>query len=120
MYFFLATFSSLPDIYFGKFQRKFTVHGKQFIDSVVTIIIIIFISMDPNTEYKGCGNVIHKRTTVQMYYSIQFNSIYLCAKLNSHRPITKLAQVVQRRRRRRRRRRRKRSRRRRRSKELGS
>jgi hypothetical protein len=30
--------------------------------------------------------------------SIQFNSIYLCAKLNSHRPITKLAQVVQRRR----------------------
>jgi hypothetical protein len=35
---------------------------------------------------------------------IQFNSIYLCAKLNSHRPITKLAQVVQRRRRRRRRR----------------
>jgi hypothetical protein len=37
---------------------------------------------------------------------IQFNSIYLCAKLNSHRPITKLAQVVQRRRRRRRRRRR--------------
>jgi hypothetical protein len=27
---------------------------------------------------------------------IQFNSIYLCAKLNSHRPITKLAQVVQR------------------------
>jgi hypothetical protein len=29
---------------------------------------------------------------------IQFNSIYLCAKLNSHRPITKLAQVVQRRR----------------------
>jgi hypothetical protein len=34
--------------------------------------------------------------------SIQFNSIsiYLCAKLNSHRPITKLAQVVQRRRRR--------------------
>jgi hypothetical protein len=40
---------------------------------------------------------------------IQFNSIqfiYLFAKLNSHRPITKLAQVVQRRRRRRRRRRR--------------
>jgi hypothetical protein len=36
---------------------------------------------------------------------IQFNSIYLCAKLNSHRPITKLAQVVRRRRRRRRRRR---------------
>jgi hypothetical protein len=36
--------------------------------------------------------------------NIQFNSIYLCAKLNSHRPITKLAQVVQRRRRRRRRR----------------
>jgi hypothetical protein len=35
--------------------------------------------------------------------SIQFNSIYLCAKLNSHRPITKLAQVVQRRRSRRRR-----------------
>jgi hypothetical protein len=34
--------------------------------------------------------------------SIQLNSIYLCAKLNSHRPITKLAQVVQRRRRRRR------------------
>jgi hypothetical protein len=33
--------------------------------------------------------------------SIQFNSIYLCAKLNSHRPITKLAQVVRRRRRRR-------------------
>jgi hypothetical protein len=31
-------------------------------------------------------------------YSIQLNSIYLCAKLNSHRPITKLAQVVQRRR----------------------
>jgi hypothetical protein len=26
---------------------------------------------------------------------IEFNSIYLCAKLNSHRPITKLAQVVQ-------------------------
>jgi hypothetical protein len=26
------------------------------------------------------------------YYIIQFNSIYLCAKLNSHRPITKLAQ----------------------------
>jgi hypothetical protein len=44
---------------------------------------------------------------------IQFNSIYLCAKLNSHRPITKLAQVVQKRRRRRRRRRR-------RSKELES
>jgi hypothetical protein len=32
---------------------------------------------------------------------IQFNSIYLCAKLNSHRPITKSAQVVQRRRKRR-------------------
>jgi hypothetical protein len=44
---------------------------------------------------------------------IQFNSIHLCAKLNSHRPITKLAQVVQRRRRRRRGRRR-------RSKELES
>jgi hypothetical protein len=37
------------------------------------------------------------------FNSIQFNSIYLCAKLNSHRPITKLAQVVKRRRRRRRR-----------------
>jgi hypothetical protein len=34
-----------------------------------------------------------------------FNLIYLCAKLNSHRPITKLVQVVQRRKRRRRRRR---------------
>jgi hypothetical protein len=34
------------------------------------------------------------------FNSIQFNSIYLCAKRNSHRPITKLAQVVQRRRRR--------------------
>jgi hypothetical protein len=41
--------------------------------------------------------------------SIQFNSIYLCAKLKSHRPITKLAQVVRRRRRIRRRRRRRRS-----------
>jgi hypothetical protein len=41
----------------------------------------------------------HTYTKRQNNNNIQFNSIYLCAKLNSHRPITKLAQVVQRRRR---------------------
>jgi hypothetical protein len=40
----------------------------EFMKLYIIIIIIIFISIDPNTEYKGCGKVIHKRTTVQMHY----------------------------------------------------
>jgi hypothetical protein len=40
----------------------------------LAVSIIIFISIDPNTEYKGCGKVIHKRITVQMYY-VSINSI---------------------------------------------
>jgi hypothetical protein len=49
-------------------------------------------------QFNSCNNNNNNNNN----NSIQFNSIYLCAKLNSHRPITKLAQVVQRRRRRRR------------------
>jgi hypothetical protein len=32
------------------------------------------MSIDPNTEYKGRGKVIHKWTTVQMYY-VNINNI---------------------------------------------
>jgi hypothetical protein len=56
---------------------------------IVYVLFIFYVTLPPGVGQIAVGNKYNN--------IIQFNSIYLCAKLNSHRPITKLAQVVQRR-----------------------